>query len=243
VIVPLHIFLPRHTKNLVLILNCSRKSRQMLVSGAVACSLGRRDRIISRSLITLVLTFYAIAAVLSSFYANSSSTDSPNATNALAFCINLFGFVPVAVVLLSCLWWLLRIALVEISHRIYGKDQPPLASKAKASLGEAYTGNYLAYRVWFVLALISWGIYCASLASVYKSNSNLDDEALFVDVLPYILFVLSQSALSVRLVKFEVLQSLVSTIHNTMCFQMPFLRSDHLMVHIPHTSVPSNSSI
>jgi hypothetical protein len=211
IILPINIFLPSTTRNLTLILICSRKCRLVLCTGAVGCSLCRREHIISKPLITACLLLYNISAATGSFAQNTQGIIPPGPRGLALFYANIiFSYVPVIVALALCVWWLLRVALVEVSRRVHAVSNTAIMKNIKSSLGDSCTGDYLAYRVGFIMILLLWGILSATLTVRYKNVGSFDEIGMFLDVLPYILFVLAQTALSMRLVKFEAVQGLVS---------------------------------
>jgi hypothetical protein len=204
------------TTKAALILLCARKCRLMLVSGALGCTLGRREHIMSKPLVSFCIILYIVSAAAGGFAQNSLGLQdgSSPGPGALYYVNLIFAYIPAIIVLACCAWWLLRIVLVAIDTRLQGgvtnMNASSWVSRLRATLGDNYTSSYFAYRVGFIVILLLWVILSASLNGKYKNVTSYDAQGLFWDVVPYILFVLAQSALSMRLVKFEAVQGLVS---------------------------------
>lgn len=231
-VVPMNIFIPNDYPNAALIFVCCRKSRFALFGGVVVCNLCRNELIIPKSVALLCITLFSIGQDVGSYSVNFAGPPPSGGFYGICNSVNkIFTYIPAAIVLLCVTIWLLRVVpecffgnrinwctritvaatATDTTKTTTAKTQPqsnvPEKSKETDAVG---SDDYLRYRIVFVLGVI----FCASFGTfgytAYPNNYYLDDKGLFLDFLPYILFVILQSAFSMRLVKFEALQGLVS---------------------------------
>jgi hypothetical protein len=211
--VPASLFIPEGYPKATLMLVCLRKCRFIFFAGAICSSFSRKGQLFPKPVSLLCEAMYTTAQVLGIFAANTSEVvRSGGAFYSTCYYITMiFGYLPAVILTAYCAIWMIRVSGAEVRvRRILFRDDNDYASEMLALLQDVHPGYYLYYRVIFILSVILCAGFTTASNLTYKNNYYMDDKGLFLDSFPYILFVLWESALSMRFIKFEILRGLVS---------------------------------
>lgn len=215
VILPVVSLLSLKTENLALIFVCCSKCQINWVGGAVIISLTRYNKdfwSINSSLISLMA--FSVGLITSVFVDNTyARTNSPSFDIILLDQVSLvFTIIPSAIFLFNGMRWLL---LVHCQAHSWTKH---FMTSAIFQDQLTNTGDLLVFNkvrhVFFPTMYVICGITVVALLSLLVGLShrleNYDRMKLFQCILPFLLFVTGVSTLSMRMVKYEVVQGLVS---------------------------------
>lgn len=208
VALPLIIFVPKNTPNLALIYVCLFKCQQCWIGGTVALSLSRYDKYyFSNDILLASLTSFSIGLVASAF------TDNLHPTETSADMMYVLDMVTLIFILMPCVSFLVLSTrwLVLVYMRAYrwsnflfcySKLQPPPTPHT----GVDHTFFPMVYTVSGICIILA---LCVLSGVSYKIQSYTEINLLQINT-PYLIFVILVSILSLRMVKFEVVQGLVS---------------------------------
>jgi hypothetical protein len=223
IIQPLVALLPTNTHNWGLTYFCCSKSQLTFVGGAILISLRRHDKeFLSTATNSVTLIFLCLGTTLSAFTTYNHTEVHDNMikyrmlSDASAYLLMIAGLV----FILCCIRWL----VVMISKKLgrFG------CHKAPEQTDEAVISNTNGH-IFFSLVYVSTSLLSTALLLVviwiYGGNPcNFDGIALFLINLAFIIFALVLNFLTMRMVKLDVLQKLVSqNIHATSISPFPLL--------------------
>ena len=199
--------------NLVNVWMCLRNFRLMLVGGIVNVSLCRYDRNFwSMSKTSISLALLAASTILDSCAINLRSLKGYPIAHIVASVALL---IAVVIFLSCCFRWLLfvcpkiyRGAMVTLSPKT------PLSTRNDRSPG-CY--KHLLFPLLYVTSITLITIILVPLM-VFYPPSNYNDDALFFDSMGNIMFLLFIMYISDRMMKYEVIEGLVSHIPNARCY-------------------------
>ena len=212
-IIPVVAFLPKNTDNLGLIYLCCDNCRQNLVGGAVLLSLSRYDKEYWSVRSTwLSLLFYCTGLVAGSFVANIYAGENPPSEFILAldFLCYIFVLAPCSLFLFNSFRWLI------IAYCGVNSWKKPLTCFSCVQLepeSPILDSNRSADHKFFPMVYTICGICTVTLLCVLIGPSprteNFDPTNLLQRSSPYACFLVLISTMSMRMVKFEVVQGLV----------------------------------
>ena len=216
VILPTVAFLPPSTDNLGLIYLCFSNCQLNLVGATVLMCLCRYDKEYWSERSTSISVFcFGFGLVSSTFVFNSYAGEtSPSlllyAIYTLCYIIQL---VPVLVFLVNCGRWLIIVHGKAHSWKgllMCGSNVHPLVESEASTVRDTpkHTFFPMVYTVSIIcIAIISTTVFVASPRVELYTTSDL-----LMNTVPYILFLISLSTLSMRMAKFEVVEALVSIV-------------------------------
>ena len=208
IVLPLIIFLPKSTPNLSLVYVCLFKCQQCWIGGTVALSLSRYDKhYFSNDIILASLTSFSIGLVSSAF------TDNILPTESTAHILPILDMVTLIFILMPCVSFLVLSTrwLVLVYLRAsrwsnilfcYSKQQPPMTPNT----GVDHTFFPMVYTVSGICIILA---LCVLSGVSFRIQSYTEINLLQINT-PYLIFVILVSILSLRMVKYEVVQGLVS---------------------------------
>ena len=210
---PLVIFLPSDSEKLALLYLCCNKCQLNLVGGAVLISLCRYDNEYWSVRSTLLSLFcFAFGLITSTFldniYAGETSPSSFLANfDTTAFAVFIF---PCVIFLFNSSRWLIIVYYKVYSWKgllMCSKVQPLIELKTVSnSKTTDHTFFPMVYTVSSICVILMLFLIIASSSRIekYKGHNLLESN------LPFLVFAILISTLSMRIVKFEVVQGLVS---------------------------------
>ena len=215
-ILPFVALLPTQTANLGLIYLCCNKCQQCWVGGTVALSLSRYDKeywSIKSTLISLIS--FSIGLIGGPFIDNIHAGQNPPGLliTIVDYGIYLFTIIPILLFMVNSIRWLLIVYLKFSSWKKYVMCRSDLVALPQIESQPVDAGN-TADHTFFPMIYTLSGISVIVLLSVLIATSsridNYSGRDLWLSNLPFLVFVILLSTLSMRLVKFEVVQGLVS---------------------------------
>ena len=209
--IPMTAFFPAGTANLVNIYLCLRRSRTVLVFGAVVTSLGRYDRKFWSPPITYALLLLLICgATTGSFNDNSNSVRYQK----IGFAIVTVFYQGVAITFYSCNAIWLYATLPKLFRVMWrSADNQPCENLENQSDNR--------YQIFPLLYATATSVFFAGsilAAIIYRGEDNYSADALFLHNLMFILYLLLQMYMSERMLKCEVVEGLVSPMGNVLLF-------------------------
>ena len=220
IVLPLVGFLPIETENLALIYICCGKCQQTWVGGAVALSLSRYDKEYwSIETTSLCLVFFTLGLVTSAFIDNEYAQHTPPSFRV--FLIDRISFlitiVPCMIFIVNSSRWLIIVYFRMTGIKRYlmctcSKPGTTQASETPAVLSSK-TVDHTFFPMVYTLCGITVIILLLFLVGSTDRAENYTRHNLVQNNAPFLVFVFLISTLSMRLVKFEVVQGLVSPTH------------------------------
>lgn len=205
IVLPLMIVIPKKTPNLALIFVCLFKCQQCWIGGTISLSLSRynKEYFPNNYLLTL-LTSLSIGQVASAFTDNILPTASTsNMLYALDMITLILILVPCIAFLVYSTRWLVLVYCRANYLFCYSKVQsPPMNHTA---VDHAFFP--MIYTVSGIIIILS----LCTLSGIAYQLHNYTELNLVQSTAPYLIFVVLVSILSLRMVKFEVVQGLVSS--------------------------------
>ena len=230
IVVPLTAFLPDDLSNLTLIFICCNKCQSFIIGATVMISICRSNRNLWS--ITWTLTFLLLmtfAQITSTFSLNTAVDERHDPfNNSMVVASNISTFMAVAVLL----GWSFHSLFYQFC-KSYREAQPDETNSERHN-----RSNAIFSMCW--LAIIIAGIaYLIAISSVYGSIEKWTGFALLLNNVAYLTLELSITILTMRMVKSDVVKSLVSSlllsISNCMPRRIAIWRhaTSHFAVHFP----------
>lgn len=215
-VVPIVAFLPKNTDNLGLIYLCCDNCQQNLVGGTVLLSLSRYDKDYWSPRSTwLSLLFYCSGLVVGTFISNTYAGESTPSQwiVALDFLTYIFVLAPCLVFLFNSFRWLIVVyckinswkGFLNCSYRVQPLTVSQVIISSNTPDHKFFPMIYTACGVGTVLSL-------SVLVGISPRLEDYDTISLYQNSAPYLCFLVLISTMSMRMVKFEVVQGLVSII-------------------------------
>lgn len=232
VIVPITAFLPTDTENWAYIYLCCTKCQLMMVGGAVVTSLCRYDKKYwserSTYLFLLLLTMGTVTGAFTDNQTAQAVKSSNDRIRYASYCLvttatGLFFFC-------SGRW--LKLVIPKLFSALFTLH-PSKSNECKTLQGTAHS-NYDVVHLIFPVMYISTSIAACGLLTIiailYPGISMFDADALFYHNLAYIVFLLFIMYTSIRMMRQQVVNGLVSTSQHSTCLiiqysliELPFL--------------------
>lgn len=242
IVCPIASLLPSSTFNRVFVFMCCYKCQLVLVGGVVMSTLCRYNKdfwTVRNTYISLLLLAFSAcsSASVNNLYQNKPVSQT---LSNLYFISWFFSLASAVVFLWGCLWWL---AVV-----IYPHIKNYFSSRTKNTKNYETEQTNVFFPCLFVGISIVALIILIISGAFYTSLDLYDEVALSVSNAVYLLYVLFVSFLSMRMVKFEVVQGLVSLyririrgvkvlyiINQAICFlfNICFLSANYLYIIMP----------
>lgn len=217
VIQPLVVLVPSNTSNLALIFVCCNKCQQNWVGGTIALSLRRYDKDYFSNTFTITsLVAFCIGLVGSTFIDNDYPLKPvPKSIYFLDAASFILTILPCVFFFFNSSRWLILVYCRATKWSkllfFYSKTRP----------AEASTGTGLGDHTFFPMVYTLCGMLVLVLQCILLGTStrieNFTETNLFQSNLAFLVFVILVSTLSLRMVKFEVVQGLVRHCHITSC--------------------------
>ena len=214
-VLPLLILVPKSTPNLALIYICCNKCQQSWIGGTVALSLCRYDKqYFSVKSTWASLIFFAMAMIGSTFIDNLYAIKPP-AQHIVILDMGTFilSGIPCVLFFLNSSRWLILAHYRAIQWTnvlfFYSKSRqihPSATTDISANSDHTFFPMIYTLIGMTVLVLLSVLIGTSSRIEDY------DETNLVQGNIPFLVFIISVSILSMRMVKFEVIQGLVSDV-------------------------------
>ena len=213
-ILPIIALLPKTTENLGLIYLCFYKCQQNLVGGAMLiCSYRYDKEYWSLRTTWLSLLFFSTGLVSGVFVNNIYAGETPPSKLIIAADYLNFGLVLVACLIFvvnSARWLIMAYCKVPLWRAIFNIDSKSV-SQASDSINSAdqnfFPMIYTIFGLSFVIVICCFVLISGRVSS-YTSG------VLLLQSCPYLCFLIVVSTMSMRMVKFEVVQGLVSNIYS-----------------------------
>lgn len=198
-ILPITALLPSHTINLGLIYVCCQNFQFMMVAGIVFSSLCRYDRKVwSASITYLCICLVAVAIISKSFVVNLVSNGPVTKVVADINAIFPYFFYVTCVIFFICtVRWLTGISF-SFFRRSSNTDDNNMKRRS----------NY--FPLLFIAFIFSALAILLYLSAEYPFITDFDENGIVVNMMPYLLSLLFVSFATLRMVKFEVIEGLVS---------------------------------
>ena len=225
-VLPLLIFVPKSTPNLALIYICCNKCQQTWIGGTVALSLCRYDKqYFSDKSTWASLILFAIAMIGSTFIDNLYAIKPPAQHIAiLDMGTFIISAIPCLLFLFNSSRWLILAHYRAIQWTnvlfFYSKSRqihPSAATSISANSDHTFFPMIYTLIGMIVLVLLSILIGTSSRIEDYSEMNLVQGN------LPFLVFVISVTILSMRMVKFEVIQGLVSNVCLLLSCLFPFI--------------------
>ena len=212
IVLPIVIFLPKDTDNLALIYLCCYKCQQNWVGGACAVSLCRYNRKYWSTESTCIsIFFFSLGLVGSTFTCNiyAGAIGKPSVIivtmDLLAF---FFTVIPALINILNCSRWLIIVYFKMTSWKQLlpwnETIEPPTAAAG---------GDHTFFPMVYTISAACLTILFAAINIAGKLRiENFSCSTLVQSNVPFFTFMIMISTLSMRMVKYEVVQGLVSNI-------------------------------
>lgn len=212
-VLPLLIFVPKNTPDLALIYVCCNKCQQNWIGGTVALSLCRYDKhYFSDKSTWISLTLFAISMIGSTFIDNLYAIKPPAQHIALLdMGTFILSGVPCVLFLFNSSRWLILAHYRAIQWTnilfFYSKSrQIHPSAMTNTSANSDHTFFPMIYTLIGMIVLVLLSVLIATSSRI----ENYNETNLVQGNIPFLVFVVSVSILSMRMVKFEVIQGLVS---------------------------------
>ena len=217
VVVPLVGFLPIHTENLALIYTCCSKCQLNFIGGAVAISLNRYNKEYwSTKCTNLSLILLSVGLISAPFLDNAFATTTSPSALVIILDNGSFGslLIPCVLFIVNSSRWLIivycRAYSWKRSFMCSSRPQTPVLNMrgTTANHSDDHTFFPMLYTI-SGTALV--GVLCLQIGLNDRSDS-YDRVVLFRSSLPFLMFHILISTVSLRMVKNEVVQGLVSDV-------------------------------
>ena len=216
-ILPFVALLPTQTENLGLIYLCCNKCQQCWVGGTVALSLSRYDKeywSIKSTLISLIS--FSIGLIGGPFIDNIHAGENPPSLRItiVDYGIYLFTIIPILIFIVNSIRWLLIVYFKFSSWKRYVMCRSDLIAHPQIESQAVNAGNTPDHTFFPMIYTLSGICVIVLLSVLIATSSRIDNYSgrdLWLSNMPFLVFVILLSTLSMRLVKFEVVQGLVSS--------------------------------
>lgn len=220
VMLPLVSFLPTTTYNLGMIYVCCNRCQLNWVGGTVALSLSRYNKEYWTTKSTLTSLFFLSLGLISApFIQNALAYDSKSRSTNYYY---LFAVLSTSVSCFIFFFCSSRWMIVVYCKSSQWKNFLFCKQESKDSENSCPTGSGdVSYHTFFPMVYTICG-FCvvAFLCIITASTTNMgqyDGRIIFLTNIPFLILAVLISILSMRIVKFEVVQGLVSTGHEIKC--------------------------
>lgn len=213
-ILPMLVFVPTTTSNLAFIYVCCCKCQQTLVGGTVALSLRRYNKdFFSNRFAFIVLINLGFGLVTGSFVDNIYTVKP---VSQFIFRLDYAAYISTVIPCVMFLCYSFRwIFLVHYGASkwddvlfCYSKFQPKRNSDSNPLLILEHTFFPMVYTFCGLVVVV----LLVALIAIAPRIENYSHGSLLLNNIPFLVFVLLVSILSMRMVKFEVVQGLVRSI-------------------------------
>ena len=215
IVVPLVAVLPTDTKNLGLIYLCCSKCQKNLLGGVIASFLCRYDKEYWSVKFTLFsLVSFSIGLVGGTFVDNifAASTSSNRLFLGIDLIVVALTIAPCLVMMINSIRWLIIVYFKASSWKRFmmcsSSLQPQTDSPAIAISTDFDTTFFPMVYIVCVTCLI---ILILSVSVTTFRVQNYNGRDLLLHNIPVLIFVISLNTLSMRMVKSEILEGMVST--------------------------------
>ena len=216
VIVPITSMATADQLNKTLIFNCAKKCQIVIVGGIIMSSLCRYNRkfwTVYQTLLFLVLL--VIGQVISVFIQNSinETSDSDPVAQHLKVTAHVFKFSPIIILLFCNFRWLLAVAMSKWPLKFgWCKSylMGNLSVDENCNESNVYTEGHIYFTLVWVITSLFAVIMLSGLALIYGDIHRYNSIPLILNNVIFIFVELSITIFSMRMVKFEVVQTLVS---------------------------------
>lgn len=206
---PLVVLVPKNTPNLALIFVCFNKCQQNWVGGTIALSLRRYDKEYFSNTFTITsLASFSFGMIGSTFVDNTYARQP--VSNSIAFLdllVFILTIIPCVSFFFNSLRWLILVYYRASQWSkflfFYSKTRPAEVTASTDSGDHTYFP--MVYTLCGMLVLF---LQCVLIGTSSRVE-NFSTLNLFLSNLPFLVFVTLVSTLSLRMVKFEVVQGLV----------------------------------
>jgi hypothetical protein len=224
--IPITAFLDPDTANLGNIYQCLRRSRTILVFGAVVTSLGRYDKKFWSPTVTYALLAFLISGATTGSFSDNSDGGS---LHEIGLEMVKWLYLATALTFFSCNGFWLYTNLPHFFKMMWrGKDTQSIQSEQQYRIFPLLYAT--ATSVFFLGSMLS--------SSHYGEEDNYGADALFLHNLMFILYLLLQMYMSERMLKCEVVEGLVRS--RSPPLLSPFPSRECSFMHI---LIPSSSSL
>ena len=214
IILPVVIFLPESTENLGLIYLCFVNCQLNLVGGTILLCLSRYDKEYWSERSTSISIFsYGCGLASSSFVFNTYAGEYPPSRSLLIMYVICYFLqaAPVMVFLFNSIRW-----LIIVYCKIHSwKGHLMCGSKIQSLVKSDFIASSSTPKHTFFPMVYTVSVICitTSLTVVIEMSPRIErytSADLWRNTLPYLLFLITISILSMRMVKFDVIEGLVS---------------------------------
>ena len=218
-IVPMVAFIPKTLHNLGLLYVCCSKCQQLWVGGTIVLSLCRYDKEYWSTKSTLASLFMVSVGLIGSPLIDNIYAAHPNPGQAVVL-IDLGTYIlvmfPCFIFMMNSVRWLILVywranswksfLMCRSKHQI---EEPAVPT------AENDTVNHTFFPMVYTMIGTTVVLLLCLLAAATARVENYSGLNLLQSNGPFMLFIVLISTLSMRMVKFEVVQGLVSTTHAT----------------------------
>ena len=214
-VVPLVAVLPMNTENLGLIYLCCNKCQKNLLGGAIASSLCRHDTEFWPVKCTLFcLAFYSVGLIGGAFLDNilAARTLSSQLMLFTDLIITILTVTPSLALMLNSIRWLIIVYFKANSWRRLlmcssNEEQPPIESQVITFSSDP---DHTFFPMIYIVCATCLVILVLSLSITTFRIQDYNSRDLILHNIPIMLFVICLNTLSMRMVKAEILESMVS---------------------------------
>ena len=210
-------FFPKHTSNLALLYVCIYRCQQIRIGGTVILSLCRYNKeywSIRSTLISLV--FYSLGLVASPFLENIIAGQID--PSRMLMTLDLLKQLCIAIPCINSMWnsvrWLILVYCRAHSWKRFlmcTSNKSPIVEEPSSPEKDPADPHTFFAMVYTLSAMISCAITLVLLVTAMPRLENYSGLNLWLANIPSMIFVIMMSTLSMRMMKFEVVQGLVST--------------------------------
>lgn len=209
VVVPLIVYSPQNEAHIALLYVCTSKCRAFLVGSVVMSTLCRYNKKYwSVSSTLLFMTLLGFGQIASAFTDNI--TENPHhhhADTLTAYAAEICTVLACAILVLCCFRWL----FTEIYKDMF-EDKMMNMSVHNTVVQEKQPSDLL-FRVSWMCTLVIIIVFLFVINFAYGKTSNYGGTALLLNNIMYLILELAITILNMRIVKFDVIQGLVSQMH------------------------------
>ena len=209
-------FLSKSTHNLALIYICCNKCQFILTGGAIAISLCRYDKeywSVRTTLISLFLFGFGLAGspYIDNIYAGEDPVSFP--TLVMDNFIYYLSVAPCLLFLFNCFRWLIVAYFKATSWRRILMCSSDVRLQSPDALQTSHGTNaqdHTFFPMVYTFCSVAITVMILAIAASSARLDQYDTMNLLENTVPFLLFIILITTLSMRVVKFEVVQGLVS---------------------------------
>ena len=214
-ILPLVAFLPSDTQNLALIYMCCNKCQQNLMGGSIVLSLSRYNKefwSVKSTLLSLVV--FSFGLIGTAFLDNDYLAESPPRPSIAT--IDRFAFfcivIPCLVFIFNSSRWLIVVYCRAHTWKkvLMCTSKTQLSPETQPTMNGSQVSDHTFYPMVYTLFGMTLVVL---LCTIYGTSGRYEDYSkndLIQANIPFLVFIAAISTLSMRMVKSEVVQGLVS---------------------------------